>query len=346
MLAKAGPRASKNEHACLDLPRTVRTVTKLMRYFLLLAVLFCSAGLRAAQPGVANGIAVIVNDAVITYKDVFQIIRDDVEFLERRYAGQPQVLEQKIRELQEERIEILVNDHLVLHEFKTAGYQLPETWIENRIEDDIKKYGDRLTLTKTLQAQGITFETYRTKVRERTILEVMWRQKVPNDPLISPAKIEKFYLDHQSDFKMQDQVKLRMIVLTNRPNDSAYSPAKVAGEILDIINKGASFAEMAQIYSQGSQAREGGDWGWVEHSVLREELAKAAFALKPGEHSGVIETPQAVYLMKVEDARPAHVKSLSEVRDEIEAKLRTDETRRLRKQWIDRLKAKAFIRYF
>jgi parvulin-like peptidyl-prolyl isomerase len=103
---------------------------------------------------------------------------------------------------------------------------------------------------------------------------------------------------------------------------------------------------MASVYSQGSQRSQGGDWGWVERSVLRKELANVAFSLKPSQVSDVIETPEACYLMLVEQTRPAHVRPLSEVRDDIEAILRTQEQSRLEKQWIDKLKKKTFIRYF
>ena len=44
-----------------------------------------------ARPVLDNGIAVIVNDTVVTYKDVSAQLMDDIEFLERRYSAQPQV---------------------------------------------------------------------------------------------------------------------------------------------------------------------------------------------------------------------------------------------------------------
>ena len=103
---------------------------------------------------------------------------------------------------------------------------------------------------------------------------------------------------------------------------------------------------MATIYSQGSKHNEGGDWGWVERRVLRKELAEPAFALKPGELSEVIETPEAIYLMLVEDQRKAHRRPLAEVRSEIERVLLTEEQNRLRRQYIDKLKKKTYVRYF
>jgi parvulin-like peptidyl-prolyl isomerase len=91
---------------------------------------------------------------------------------------------------------------------------------------------------------------------------------------------------------------------------------------------------------------QGGDWDWIKRSVLRKELDDAAFALKPGEKSGVIETPEACYIMLVEDKKAEHVRPLSEVHGEIESKLLSEEQDRLRKQWVERLKKKTFIRLF
>jgi peptidyl-prolyl cis-trans isomerase D len=79
---------------------------------------------------------------------------------------------------------------------------------------------------------------------------------------------------------------------------------------------------------------------------LRADLAEIAFALKPGQRSGVVEKPDGCYIMLVEETKPAHVKPLSEVRAEIESVLKAAEINRLHKRWIDKLKGKSFVQYF
>ena len=209
-----------------------------MRLAILIAALVVGLfEVRAANPRLLKGIAVIVDDSVITYKDVQLAIQEDLEFLQRRYGTGPEFA-QKAAKLERDRLEAMVENQLVLQEFKSAGYIAPESIIEDRIEDDIKQYGDRLTLTKTLQGQGMTFETYRQRIRERTILELMWRTKVPRDPLISPAKIENYYVQNRDKFKLEDQVKLRMIVLTNSPS---YSVQGMASELERQLDQNVPF---------------------------------------------------------------------------------------------------------
>lgn len=316
----------------------------------LCAILMVTAviGLRLrAEPRLANGIDSVVHDSVITMQEVQDLTEPYAEDLERQYADKPDVLNQKVNDLYKQNRERLEENQLILHEFNTAGYNLPDSIIDQNFDDYIKnRFGDRVTFTKTLEQEGKTFEKARQEYRDRFIVEEMRYKNINKEVMISPHKVEAYYLDHKDDFKEEDKVKLRMIVLTNAPETDTTQTRKLADEILERLKAGAPFAEMAAVYSQGSQAKQGGDWDWVEKSVLRKELADVAFTLKPGERSGVIETPNAFYIMLVEDKHLARVKDLSEVRDEIEKILLEKEHERLQQQWIDRLKKKTFIRVF
>jgi parvulin-like peptidyl-prolyl isomerase len=198
---------------------------------------------------------------------------------------------------------------------------------------------------KTLQSQGMTAEQFRKQVREQYIEQALRSQNVQKEIFISPYKIEKYFLAHQDEFRLEDQIKLRMIVLSKTTPDDTNA-LKLAGEIQAKIKDGTPFAEMAAVYSQGSQQHQGGDWGWVQRSVLRKELADVAFTLPPGQVSEVVDTSDTCYLMFVEEKKPAQVKPLTEVSQSIEKTLRIQEQAKLRKQWIEGLKKKTFIRYF
>jgi peptidyl-prolyl cis-trans isomerase SurA len=305
-----------------------------------------SAQIANNQARLANAVAVIVNDAIITYADIQRTIGPAMEIIARQYGNNREVLEAKFAEARQSGTDDLIIRRLVLDDFKKAGYNLPETIIEDEIRNRIReRFGDRRTLTKTLQAQGMTYETFRTQVREDFVVAAMRNAKVSSSIVISPTRIENYYVSHTEEFREEARVKLRMIVVNENLNLPGASK-KLLEEIRGKVAGGASFAEMASLYSEGSQRAEGGDWGWIERKTLRDELARIAFALKPGEMSDVIATPAAAYLMLVEASKPSLVKPLSEVRDEIERKLTQDERTRQQKTYIDRLRETAFIRYF
>ena len=297
-----------------------------------------------------DGIQAVVHESPITYVEVMELSRPVVESMARQFTGREEDFQRQVFEVRTNNLDHLVTRQLILQEFKT--YNVPETIldkdVEKRIQEIIQKdfYGDRTKMIKTLQAQGTTLEHFRKQTRERFI-EIALRQKnIGSEIIISPHKVETYYAVHKDDYKQDEEVKLRMIVLTNQIESASPDPKKLAQEIISRLNEGADFGEMATIYSQGSQARAKGDWGWYETRKLRKEFAETASKLKAGQHSEVIETPDACYVMLVEERKPGRYKNLTEVRDEIETNLRLEEENRLEKQWIAKLKKKTFVKYY
>lgn len=310
---------------------------------ILAGAILMSVGFRA-DAELVDGIDAVVHDSVITFKDVDDASDRVVRQLHEEYGTQPDVLRQKLTSTYKETLEELEERKLIMHEFETAGYNLPESIIDQEFENTIKNnYPDRVTYIKTLQEKGTTYEKARRDFRETFIVEQMRYKNISSAIMISPHKIETYYIDHKDDFKEEDQVKLRMIVLTKTAEGDNSKKKELADEILGKLNQGASFADMQSLYSQDKQQ---GERPWMEKSALRKELADVAFKLKPGEKSGVIDTPEAYYILQVDDKREAHVKPLPEVRDAIEKILLAQERTRLQQAWIDKLKKKTFVRAF
>ena len=313
---------------------------KIAQLFLVLAATALLG--RSLHAEMADGVQAIVNDTVITYAQVAEYTAPVAETLRRQYAGQPDAFEKALNDALKDSLEQLIERQLILHSFETDGYKLPDSVVDDMFQEEMRnRFGDRVTMIKTLQAQGITVEQFRKQVRERFIESEMRRLNVSREVIISPYKVQNYYQAHQAVYGVEDEIKLRMITL-NKGGSEGTNTVRLANEILSEIKKGATFQEMAMVYSQDAQQHQGGDRGWVERPVLRKELADAAFALKPGE-TGVVDLPEACYLLNVEEIRLAHVKPLAEVRDEIEKTLRTEEQARLEKQWMDSLRKKTFV---
>ena len=317
---------------------------KYFRFILMMGVAVCTPMFSRAE--VADGVKAVVNDRAITFAEVEEYTRPAVDALRRQYATQPDVFQQKLNQALNDSLDQLVERQLILHSFDTEGYKLPDSVVDELVHERIhERFGDRVTLMKTLQAQSMTLEQFRKQVREQYIESALRNQNVQREITISPFKVESYYRANLDRFKLEDQVKLRMIVLTKTSDDDTNT-LKLAREIQGKIKDGAAFTEMATVYSQGSQQHQGGDWGWVERSVLRKELAETAFALPIGRVSDVVDMPDSCYLVLVEDKKPAQAKPLTEVRAEIEKNLRVEQQAKLQKLWIDGLKKKTFIRYF
>lgn len=299
-----------------------------------------------AEPAVIDGIKAVVSSRIVTYSEMEDYSRPALDALRRQYFGQPEVFQQKANQTLDDSLQQLVERLLILHSFDTEGYKLPDSVVDDLVQQRIReRFGDRVTFMKTLQAQGMTVEQFRKQVRDQYIEAALRNQNVQREIFVSPYKVERYYEGHTNDFQVEDEIKLRMIVLPKSGPDDTNT-LNLAREIESQIKDGASFVQMATVYSQGSQQHQGGDWGWVQRSVLRKELAEVAFKLEPGVVSDPVDTSDTCYLMLVEKSRPAHIRPLPEVASDIEKTLRIQEQASLQKKWIDGLKKKTFIRYF
>ncbi len=321
-----------------------------------------------------DGVAAIVNSKVITYSDVQKYVAPVAENLRRSYAGQE--LYDKLRAAQLDALDSLIDRALIIQEYTDKGYSMPPNVVDTQLDEIIATDfgGDRTAFIKTLQAQDMTLSEYKDQLRDNTIIQGMTNHKLRQQIVVSPYKIETYYQKHLDDYKVEDQIKLRMIFVKKEPTPPATAPATtnataeatstnavataaapippadhqraLAEEILAKLNEGDSFESLARVYSEGREAKQGGDWGWIGRDVLMKKLSAAAFALVPGQHSHIIETDDGYYILQVDDFRPAHVKPLSEVRDDIEKIIQQDMRTTLRQEWLKQLRAKAYIRKF
>ena len=317
-----------------------------MKLFGLLTVaLLVAPNLFAQGRTNVNGIAVIVDDAIITRQEVNDYIGQAAKLM-LSTVRDPETRDQRLSKLYEDGTDFLVTRQLILHEYKTAGYNYPESIINDRIEERIKtKWRDQAQLRLDLRERGQTYEAFRKEQRDEILVVAMRQLKMPQDVLISPQKIRDYYEQHKTNYTVGDEVRLRMIVLNKPPGDST-AVKQLAEEILRKVSEGASFAEMAKIHSDAPQRAQGGDSGRFEREGIRKELSEVAFSLKPGQRSGVIDLPDSCWLIQVEERREARTRPLAEVRDQIERELRIHEAARQEQKWVKRLREKSFVRYY
>jgi len=246
----------------------------------------------ASAPVLVNGIEAIVHDSIITQFEVESLTVQAAELLYRQYENEPEAFQAKMAEVRKDNLTQLIDQQLILQEFKK--FNIPESIldkdVDRQIEDIVHSgyYGDRMRLIKSLQAKGTSLEHFRQQRRESLIIGYLREKNISSAIIISPHKVETYYLAHREDYKQDDEVKLRMIVLKESPDTTAPQVLKLASEIAAKLKEGANFAEMATVYSQGSQRKDGGDWGWKDHSFLNKGLADIAFSLEKGKSSDVL----------------------------------------------------------
>lgn len=320
---------------------------KLLAATLLAVTIFTPHHLRA-QAEVVDGIAAVVNGEVITYSQVRELIGTRERALRDAYSGEE--LANKIKETRLAALRDLIDRQLILQEFKGKDLNIPDYLIDDRVKTIVREEfgGDRAAFVRTLKSQGYTVTKFKEVEKDKIIVQAMRQTFIKDDFIISPTQIQNYYDKNKAGYSSPEQIKLRMIVLREGGGDGLPGgEAAMAEEIRGKLVDGTSFDTLAQMYSEDEVTRDtGGDWGWIDKKTLSEPLTNAAFALRAGEISEVLNLGNSYYIMMVEARKNSAVKSITDVRDEIEQNLIQQEKGKRVQQWLDGLRENAYIKIF
>lgn len=296
----------------------------------------------------SNGIAAIVEDRIITVGDIRREIEPLLPQIRLQSRNEAE-FKKNVEEYEDEIIQNLVDQVLIVKDFYSdEKRRLPETYVDEQLDERIATQfeGDRSKFLAYLRAIGKTQKEYRKMVREDIIVQVMRSQMHKSQTIVSPVRIENFYTENRDRFYQSDGVHLRLIRLAKIADEDDSILQQTADTIEKRLDEGAEFADLAKEYSQDVNKKDGGDMGWHPLSELREELANAAFALEPGEHSKPIHLGDDIYILYLEDKRLAGIQPLDKVRDQIERILVSQMAREAQDRWLERLRRDGYVRYF
>ncbi|MGH9993224.1 MAG: SurA N-terminal domain-containing protein, partial [Nitrososphaera sp.] len=138
---------------------------------------------------------------------------------------------------------------------------------------------------------------------------------------VSEKEIEEFYKIHrETRFHQPKAVRVRHIFFRfpGEPESKQREAIRLRAEgLLREVREGKDFAQLAKAHSEDPSAAQGGEMGWFTQGQMLPPLDKAAFALKKGEVSPVVETSLGYHILKVEETREERTKSLKEATEEI-----------------------------
>lgn len=178
-------------------------------------------------------------------------------------------------------------------------------------EDAARKYYD---------ANGGQFETPELARAEYVLLS---QEAIESRAAVSEAEARAWYEGHKSRYEQPEERRAAHILIATEKSDPAKARAK-ADEVLKEVQKNpAAFADLAKKHSQdpGSAAR-GGDLGFFGRGMMVKPFEDAAFGLKEGEISGIVQSDFGFHIIKLTGIHPAKAKEFAQVRAEIEAELK------------------------
>jgi peptidyl-prolyl cis-trans isomerase C len=207
-------------------------------------------------------------------------------------------------------------------------FPTPEAFAEALVKNELTEDGLRALFTRNLSIQGYV------------------EGHIGKSVTVSDAEVHDFYASNKGTFETPEQVRARHILVGVAAGDDAAVRAekrKKAEGLLEQLKGGADFAELAKTGSECPSAPEGGDLGFFERGRMAPAFEEAAFALKPGELSGVVETEFGYHIIKLEERKAAGLVPEEEVAPKIREFLTAQKTEAAVEEKLKQLRAAAKI---
>jgi len=174
--------------------------------------------------------------------------------------------------------------------------------------------------------------------------------KVGEGIQVSHEELVSYYDQHRDEYRTPEQVKVSHILIKTplpgpdgKVDEKGVTDAQHRAEdILKQIKAGGNFEELAKKYSEDpGSAKEGGSLGFVQRGRTVPEFEKAAFSLPKGQISDLVKSSYGFHIIRVDDKQEAHMKSLDEVKDQIEPVLKQQKAQQLAQKQAEALLSSA-----
>jgi len=298
--------------------------------------------------------AVTPNGKVVEYPIVRvndQIINNsDYERTQKQVLAEAQQATLSPAELEDRQKNLLrdmIDQQLLLSRGKELDIQAESETI--RRLDEIRKQNhlDSMeALEKAVREQGISFEDWRSSIKNSVITQQVVRDEVGRNIRLTPKDEQAFYEAHKQEFVSPERVHLNEILIPTPEDatDAQVQQAKVkADEVAAKLKDGGNFEALAKQYSGGPNADAGGELGEFKRGDLGKVLEDQTFPLKAGEWTAPIRTRQGYVILKVTEHSPEGVQPLKAVEDQVQQAMYEQAIQPALRTYLTKLRENAYI---
>ncbi len=249
-----------------------------------------------------DAIAVIVNDEVITQRELNERVATIVARMQQQKLALPDA-----GELRKQVLERMIVERAQLQLAKEMGVRVDDNMLDRaiaRIAEQQKMTVQQLR--NQMEKDGTTFASFREEIREEIVMQRLREYEVDNKINIAEAEVDNFIAAEKAAASEQFELNISQIMVRipeNASPDVIGQRQKRAEEVLRQLRTGADFAKMAATYSDASDALQGGAVGWRPGSALPPIFAEALNKLKPGQNSAIIKSAAGFHILKLVDKR-------------------------------------------
>lgn len=267
----------------------------------IIAAMAIGMTVQAQQPQLVDGIAAVVGKTIIRYSDI-----------EQAYA---QVrLHQGMQNAQEERCALLENmlvNKMLVHKGMVDSVKVSDEQVESEVEHYLQaatlQAGGKDKLREVFNYSYDELHDQYFDILHDRYLSQQVEYELTEGVNVTPAEVTEFFAQYQADSLPDIPAQYEVSEIVIEPIISEAERDRVRDELnllRERVLKGENFSMLAKLYSQDpGSASKGGELGFFGRGRMVSEFEAAAFALKPGEVSPIVETQYGFHIIQLIERR-------------------------------------------
>lgn len=294
-------------------------------------------------PG-GDKIAASVNGKVITHSELEREILN----LSHRYSIQTQ--DSTIPDdIESKALDNLITRQLLYEASQKAQIKIDDAEVDENLQQAISRFPNKEAFESVLKRENVTEDELKSEIRYGLAIQAYVENMYISKTSVSDEELKTYYDSNPALFKHPEMVKASHILIRVDEQADEAEKTEARKKIDDIAKKlteGNDFAELAKSYSECPSSSNGGDLGSFRQGQMVKPFEDAAFSLKAGEISPVVETNFGYHIIKVAEKQPEGTFPLDQVKPQIQQVLTREKVQQLLEKDIETLKSNADIKTF
>lgn len=252
---------------------------------------------------VVDGIAAVVGDEIILESEV-----DEEFYLSQMRAGR-RISGDEAVTVRSEILREMVDETLLVAMARRDTLRLEPGELEDELERRVsalrQRHGSDEALNAALGEEGLTLDelldVYREGIERRLLAEKVVKSEVHSKISVTWGEVEEYYEEHAEEVaRMPEAHQVAGILVRPKVSDAAKESAiERMNQVRERLSEGQPFEELAREFSDDASAEAGGNLGVFGRGVMVPEFEEAAFALEPGEISGIVPSRFGFHIIEV-----------------------------------------------
>lgn len=260
-------------------------------------------------------------------------------------AGQPVPAERR-NEIYRDVLEQLVSYHLLVQETKTRKIVVTDADLSGQLAQIKQQFPSEDEFTKALASQNLTIASLTEQMRQDMALSKLVESEVKPQIKVEETDIKQFYDQNPDRFQEPESIRASHILFKLDPGATDVQKKESrqkAEDVLKQVKNGGDFAALAKEHSDDGSAAQGGDLNFFGRGQMVPPFETAAFALKSGETSEIVESQFGYHIIKLTDRRPSRTVPLADVAARIGQFLTSQQQQEKTNAFINALRARGKV---